>query len=139
MTFGSNQVWISPLKGDALQQVFDRLKGSAEETQFSILNSQLSIKKEPLVSVGIVSAEEIVFTLNAPYMAKGEVLTGSQTVAFSEGGILWRGSQYRELTFTPQEEGESSGVLYILRGLPILVNIPLKDAEAREGAIAFVS
>ena len=59
-------------------------------------------KREPDVSVGIVSAQQIHFTLNKPYMAKGATIEGEQTVEFSEGGILWNGSQYRELTFTPQ-------------------------------------
>ena len=115
------------LKGDALQQVIDRLKGPAEETQSSIFNSHFSIKKEPIVSVGIVSAEEIVFTLNAQYMAKGEVLTGSQTVSFSEGGILWRGNQYRELTFTPQESGAS----FSLEGVTIGVNFHWERQETQ--------
>ena len=61
------------------------------------------MKKEPIVSVGIITAEKIAFELNQAYVAKGEVITGPQTVAFSEGGILWRGTQYRELTFTPQD------------------------------------
>lgn len=57
---------------------------------------------EPHVKVGIVSGQKIAFALNAPYTAKGETITGEQVVEFSEGGILWRGMQYRELTFTPQ-------------------------------------
>ncbi len=40
-------------------------------------------------------------------MAKGEVISGPQTVEFSEGGILWRGTQYRNLTFTPQTDDAS--------------------------------
>ena len=59
-------------------------------------------QKQPQVSVGIVSGQKIHFALNAPYTAKGETIEGDQTVEFSEGGILWRGNQYRELTFTPQ-------------------------------------
>ena len=57
---------------------------------------------QPDVTVGIVSGQKIAFALNAPYMAKGELIKGEQVVEFSEGGILWRGMQYRELTFTPQ-------------------------------------
>ncbi len=57
---------------------------------------------EPEVTVGIVSGQKIAFALNAPYMAKGERIEGEQVVEFSEGGILWRGMQYRELTFVPQ-------------------------------------
>ena len=90
------------LAKDQMQQVITRLKASSEK--LSTLNSQLSTKKEPTVSVGIVTAEKISFELNKPYIAKGEVITGIQTVAFYEGGILWRGTQYRELTFTPQAD-----------------------------------
>ena len=58
--------------------------------------------KAPTVSVGIVGAQQISFRLNTPYVAKGESISGEQVVAFSEGGLLWRGQQYRELVFTPQ-------------------------------------
>ena len=59
------------------------------------------LDKEPDVHVGIVSADEISFTLNGDYIAKGKSVTGCQTVAFSEGGIAWNGALYRELRFVP--------------------------------------
>ncbi|MDY3847769.1 MAG: DUF4922 domain-containing protein [Prevotella sp.] len=64
-------------------------------------------REEPEVTVGIVSGQKITFCLNAPYTAKGETIEGQQTVEFSEGGILWRGTQYRELTFRPQTDDAS--------------------------------
>ena len=64
---------------------------------------QKTYDAEPEVTVGILSAQKIAFDLNSPYTAKGESIEGPQTVEFSEGGILWRGNQYRELTFSPQE------------------------------------
>ena len=67
--------------------------------------------KEPEISVGIVNAQEIHFTLNSHFLAKGETVTGNQVVSFSEGGILWNGNVYRELTFTPVED-EASFSLY---------------------------
>ena len=98
------------LTKDEFQQVIDKLSA----TQLSTLNSplgfaawlrqELSTTKEPVVSVGIVTADKISFVLNKPYVAKGEVITGEQTVSFSEGGILWRGTQYRGLTFRPQTD-----------------------------------
>ncbi len=88
------------LPKEQLQQVIDKLSAN----NLSTLNAQLSTKKEPTVSVGLVTAQKISFELNQAYVAKGEVITGPQTVAFSEGGILWRGTQYHELTFTPQDE-----------------------------------
>ena len=67
--------------------------------------------KEPEISVGIVNAQEIHFTLNSHFLAKGETVTGNQVVSFEEGGILWNGNVYRELTFTPVED-EASFSLY---------------------------
>ena len=61
--------------------------------------------------MGIVNAQEIHFTLNSHFLAKGETVTGNQVVSFSEGGILWNGNVYRELTFTPVED-EASFSLY---------------------------
>ena len=62
-----------------------------------------SYKEEPDVAVGILSSQSVCFDLNSTYTAKGENIKGQQMVEFSEGGILWRGNQYRELTFTPQD------------------------------------
>ena len=42
--------------------------------------------KEPEISVGIVNAQEIHFSLNGNFFAKGETVCGEQQVAFSEGG-----------------------------------------------------
>ena len=104
------------LKGDALQQVLDTLKASSE-VNGSMVNVQSSMKKEPNVTVGIVSAAKISFSLNAPYTAKGETLTGEQEVEFSEGGILWRGNQYRELTFIPQDDDASFSLYDVTIGM----------------------
>lgn len=57
--------------------------------------------REPVVQVGIVSAETISFVLHGAYTAKGESVDGRQTVAFREGGISWNGMLYRELRFVP--------------------------------------
>ena len=103
------------LSKDQLQQVIDHLKANA---QVSTLNSQLSTEKEPTITVGIVSAEKISFVLNGDYMAKGESITGPQTVEFCEGGIVWRGTQYRNLTFTPQ----ASEASFTLNDVTIGVN-----------------
>lgn len=85
------------LPEEEVLRVVEKLKdddagGHRQDSQF---------KSEPEVSVGIVSADEIHFVLNEPYLAKGENIVGSQTVSFCEGAILWNGNQYRELRFTP--------------------------------------
>ena len=114
------------LSDEALQQVIDQLKSNSV-TEKTLFSPHGLMKKEPEVSVGIVTAEKISFTLNQPYMAKGEVLTGPQTVAFSEGGILWRGNQYRELAFIPQSEEAS----FSLEGVTIGVNFHWERQETQ--------
>ena len=101
--------------------------------QQSSLNKR---SKEPTVSVGIVSGQKIVFTLNAPYTAKGAAYTGEQTVEFSEGGILWQGQQYRELVFTPQA-GDAS---FSLHDVTIGVNFhwERKQTQCFNGSLRLV-
>lgn len=88
-----------------MQHVLDRLAkaSNARQPTFAAIENH----REPSVSVGIVSAEEIRFTLNKSYLAKGEVVSGEQTVRFHEGGIGWNGNTYRELTFTPHQADAS--------------------------------
>ena len=123
------------LKGEALQQLLDTLKSQGGSND-SLFNGQCSMKKEPNVAVGIVSAEKISFVLNKPYTAKGEVLTGLQTVEFFEGGILWRGNQYRELTFTPQEDDAS----FSLHDVTIGINFhwERKETQVFSGTLRLV-
>ncbi len=70
-------------------------------TANSSLGSRTLARQELLVSVGIVSAQRIDFCLNGNYQAKGENIEGPQTVELTEGGLSWRGQQYRQLRFTP--------------------------------------
>ena len=121
------------LTQEELQDVISRLKSGTIKLNphFQSINS-----KEPNVTVGIVSGEKISFVLNDPFIAKGEVITGSQTVEFLEGGILWRGTQYRELTFTPQSENAS----FSLNDVTIGVNFhwERKETQVFEGTLRIV-
>ena len=122
------------LDKEELAQLIDRLKTANTQT----LNSPLFTlnSKEPNVSVGIVTADKITFTLNQPYVAKGEVITGPQTVEFSEGGILWCGTQYRNLTFRPQADDAS----FELQDVTIGVNFHWERQQAQtfEGTLRIV-
>ena len=73
--------------------------------------------KEPEISVGIVNAQEIHFTLNGNFFAKGETVNGNQVVSFQEGGILWNGNLYRELTFTTQDDLNSFSLYDVTIGI----------------------
>ncbi len=63
--------------------------------------------KEPEVSVGIVSGSRLEFSLNKPYVAKGETIVGKQMVEIVEGSIVWNGNEYRELAFMPRSADAS--------------------------------
>ena len=119
------------LSKEQLQQVIDRLQ---DKPQTQSLKPQTS--KEPLVTVGIVTAEKIAFELNQAYLAKGEVITGPQTVAFSEGGILWRGTQYRELTFTPQNPEATFSLNDVTIGVDF--HWERKETQVFEGTLRIV-
>lgn len=103
---------VSLTAEDALK-VVQRLKHQPAEASTPKKTSQ----QQPNVTVGIVSAEKIVFSLNVPYTAKGETIEGKQFVEFSEGGILWNGNQYRELTFTPSKRDASFSLFDVTIGV----------------------
>ena len=106
------------LSKEELQQVVERLTDQAKTADARTQNSKSRLQnvKEPTVTVGIVSAQTIAFTLNAPYTAKGAAISGEQTVAFSEGGILWHGQQYSQLVFTPQSPDASFSIRNVTIG-----------------------
>ncbi len=110
------------LTHEQMQEVIERLKSNEANARLGSQKTQ-----QPDVTVGIVSGQKIAFSLNAPYMAKGELIEGEQTVEFSEGGILWRGMQYRELTFTPQSPSAS----FSLHDVTIGVNFHWERKETQ--------
>ena len=73
--------------------------------------------KEFEISVGIVSAQNIKFSLNTAYTAKGQEVTGNQEVEFVDGGISWNGNVYQELTFTPVEDYASFSLFEVKVGI----------------------
>lgn len=79
----------------------------------------------PIVSVGIVSASEIHFTLNAPYTANGEQHSGEQCVTLTDGQIHWNGTPYTQLTFTPTAPDSS----FTLHSVTIGVNFHWQRQE----------
>ncbi len=92
--------------------------------------------KEPDVSVGIVSAQQISFTLNNNYFAKGEIVCGKQIVFFNEGGISWNGNLYKELTFTPQDENTSFSLYDVTIGINF--HWERKETQIFNGILKFV-
>ena len=96
----------------------------------------MRLEKEPTVSVGIVSAKKIVFSLNKSYKAKGSLIEGEQEVSFSEGGVLWNGNHYRELTFRPQEKDASFSISDVTIGVNF--HWERKETQTFQGTLRLV-
>lgn len=62
----------------------------------------ISFENEPDVEVGILREDSLRFTLNGRFIAKGAAVEGLQEAACKDGGILWNGNLYSDLTFHPQ-------------------------------------
>ncbi len=92
--------------------------------------------KEPEVSVGIISGQKIHFALNSAYVAKGETITGDQTVEISGGGILWNGNQYQELKFKPQSSDASFSIYDVTIGINF--HWERKETQVFNGALNLV-
>jgi SpoIID/LytB domain protein len=100
------------LSDQQMKQVIERL-----QNKFTTPSAPMTAKEQPNVTVGIVSGQKIEFALNGAYTAKGATIEGKQTVEFSEGGILWNGNQYRELTFTPATADASFSLFDVTIGV----------------------
>ena len=121
---------------DKMNSIVTKLKAS-KEAELQVGTSALySYDKEPEVKVGIVSGQKIHFSLNKPYLAKGETVIGEQEVEFSEGGVLWNGNQYSSLTFHPQ----SADASFSLSDVTIGVNFhwERKETQIFLGTLRFV-
>ena len=95
-----------------------------------------NIKEEPIVSVGIVSASKLCFSLNAPYTVRGSQRCGKQVVELSEGRILWENALYDELLFEPTDAHSS----FTLEDVTIGVNFhwERKEAQTFLGKLRFI-
>lgn len=122
---------------EKMNAIIAKLKASKDAENAAEASSTLYNKgKQPDVTVGIVSAQKIHFSLNKPYLAKGEKVLGEQVVEFSEGGVLWNGNQYSQLTFHPQ----SADASFSLSDVTIGVNFhwERKETQTFLGTLRFV-
>ena len=122
---------------EKMNAIIAKLKASKDAEDAAEASSTLYNKgKQPDVTVGIVSAQKIHFLLNKPYLAKGEKVLGEQVVEFSEGGVLWNGNQYSQLTFHPQ----SADASFSLSDVTIGVNFhwERKETQTFLGTLRFV-
>ena len=118
------------LSDEAMAEVVKRIRNKAVDLAFD------DWKQEPIVSVGIVSGDEIRFQLNGTYTIGNKEVTGKQTVKFKDGQILWDSAAYQELCFTPQNDDIS----FTLEDVTIGVDFhwERKEAQTFLGKLCFV-
>ena len=121
---------------EKMNSIVTKLKTSKEAETGAETATLYNNGKQPNVTVGIVSGQKIHFSLNKPYLAKGETMMGEQVVEFSEGGVLWNGNQYSKLTFHPQ----SADASFSLSDVTIGVNFhwERKETQTFLGTLRFV-
>ena len=80
---------------EAMAEVVKRIRNKAVDLAFD------DWKQEPIVSVGIVSGDEIRFQLNGTYTIGNKEVTGKQIVKFKDGQILWDSAGLSGTLFYP--------------------------------------
>ena len=118
------------LSDEAMVKVVNRIRNKAVDLAFD------EWKQEPVVSVGIVSGDEICFQLNGTYTIGNREVTGQQTVKLKNGRILWDSADYQELCFTPKDDNIS----FTLDNVTIGVDFhwERKEAQTFLGKLRFV-
>ena len=118
------------LSDEMMVEVVKRIRNKAVDLAFD------DWKQEPIVSVGIVSGDEIRFQLNGTYTIGNKEVTGKQIVKFKDGQILWDSAAYQELCFTPQNDDIS----FTLEDVTIGVDFhwERKEAQTFLGKLRFV-
>ena len=118
------------LSDEVMAEVVKRIRNKAVDLAFD------DWKQEPIVSVGIVSGDEIRFQLNGTYTIGNKEVTGKQIVKFKDGQILWDSAAYQELCFTPQNDDIS----FTLEDVTIGVDFhwERKEAQTFLGKLRFV-
>lgn len=118
------------LSNEAMAEVVKRICNKAVDLAFD------DWKQEPIVSVGIVSGDEIRFQLNGTYTIGNKEVTGKQIVKLKDGQIQWNSVLYQELCFTPQNDDIS----FTLEDVTIGVDFhwERKEAQTFLGKLRFV-
>ena len=118
------------LSDEAMAEVVKRIRNKTVDLAFD------DWKQEPIVSVGIVSGDEIRFQLNGTYTIGNKEVIGKQTVKLKNSRILWDSADYPELCFTPKDDNIS----FTLEDVTIGVDFhwERKEAQTFLGKLRFV-
>lgn len=73
--------------------------------------------KEPSVNVCVLQETAIRFSLNGDFLAKGDIVSGSQMAECKDGCVLWNGKLYQELLFLPQTQQATFDIHHVRIGI----------------------
>jgi len=91
---------------------------------------------EPKVSVGILWNKEIKFVFGTEYSCMGKSIGGDNTVAYTDGQILWNGNLYKELLFEPQSNNASFTLNDVVIGIGF--HWERKEDQQFQGALKLI-
>ncbi|MDR2840513.1 MAG: SpoIID/LytB domain-containing protein [Paludibacter sp.] len=80
---------------------------------------------EPSISVGIMSAKQIEFSLNGNFVFADQHFTGKQTADFANGKIVFCGNEYEQISFCALDETNS----FELKNVTIGINFHWEQQE----------
>jgi len=143
-------LFITPVEDDFLRLTSKDIKKILDDVSISKEIEEKLIRKmrnQPQVSVGIMHADKVDFTLNNKYRlirkngiinSKGPVYEGNLSVAMQDGKLLFDGHLCTDLLFEPVEE-MSTGTFW-LRDVVIGVNFhwERKEDQMFEGNLKFI-
>lgn len=91
---------------------------------------------EPKIKVGIMTAQEIKFSLLGGYHTDNVAVEGRQKAVYADGAIQWQGNSYQELTFLPDNENS----IIELEEVTIGVNFhwERKETQRFQGALKLI-
>lgn len=102
-----------------------------------VVSNPHQMEHEPQVTIGIVSAEQIQFSFNEPYVVNGEMVSGDQNLCISNGAVLWQGEEYEQLLFVPYSEESSFSIDNVTIGVHF--HWERKQRQTFNGALRFVA
>ena len=94
-------------------------------------------KKQPTVSVGIMSDREVRFTLHGEYISMQCSVTGEQSVTARDGRLIYHDQAYEELIFEPCHQDDCSFTLHDVT-IGVSFHWRRKEDQTFRGAVKFI-
>ncbi len=91
---------------------------------------------EPLISVGILHAPSVRFTLHSDYLSDGDVVTGEQEVVIHGGKLLWNGRESDCFVFDAKDEDASFTLSDVTIGIDF--HWERKEMQTFKGALRVI-